>query len=317
MGDWLNKLKRAKYVFDHRPAATSPVATAGTQPTGDTVAALNTTPKAVQIPRTDGPPHSRRLETLPPEIRRYLLSTLDLSGLRGTVGASRVFHQQYRHDRTHILRESLETTLGTAYADAYAVFVSGPLRRETNEDALHVLRTRQVPLDQLEQSTLEQMSAFYFRYARPMLDAFSMHVLHNLDLVVAGSDGDANNSAQQKSGLSATERLRFLRAVYHFELLSRIANPLDPHLWQENMPQVQRQQVEELLGTIQPWEAERLHTLYQFAEKKYESVFEEIKWDLHPDNPRFEDQERPPTPVGSFDLDDVCKFRGQAPTLRH
>lgn len=316
MGNWLNKLRRASRVFDHRPAATRPQATPATQRAIDTAVALDATPEAVQTSRNDEPPRSRRLETLPPEIRRYLLSTLDLCDLRGIVGASRVFHQQYRHDRTYILRKSLETTLGIACADAYAAFVSGPLRRETNEDALHVLRTRQVPLDQLEQSTLEQMAAFYFRYVRPTLDAFSMHVLHNLDLVVAGPDGDPNYSVQRRSDLSATERLRFLRTIYHFELLGRIANPLNPDLWKENAPQVQRKQVEELLGTIQPWEVERLHTLYQFAEKKYESVFEQIKWDVHPDNPRFEDQERPPTPVGSFDLDDVCKFRCQAPILQ-
>ena len=143
-----------------------------------------------------------------------------------------------------------------------------------------------------------------------------MHVLHNLHLVVAGRDGDPNYSVQQRSGLRATERLRFLRTIYHFELLGRIANPQNPDLWQENAPQVQRKQVEELLRSIQPWEVERLHTLYQFAEKKYESVFEEIKWDTHPDNSRFEDQERPSTPVGSFDLDDVCKFCGQAPILQ-
>lgn len=40
---------------------------------------------------------------------------------------------------------------------------------------------------------------------------------------------------------------------------------------------------------------------------KLDQIFHEIRWDVHEDNPKFEDQQRPPTPEGAFDLD-TCQF---------
>ncbi|KAL6353923.1 hypothetical protein LRP88_12918 [Fusarium phalaenopsidis] len=61
-----------------------------------------------------------------------------------------------------------------------------------------------------------------------------------------------------------------------------------------------------LLNIIEPWEIEELFAFYQFALNVYDKVFTDIYWDLHPDNPKFDDQGRPPTPDGAFDLDSGC-----------
>ncbi|RSL53624.1 hypothetical protein CEP53_007694 [Fusarium sp. AF-6] len=56
---------------------------------------------------------------------------------------------------------------------------------------------------------------------------------------------------------------------------------------------------------MEPWEIEEFYALYQFVCNVYQKIFAHIYWDLHPDNPRFNDQGRPPTPDGAFDLDSL------------
>lgn len=62
-----------------------------------------------------------------------------------------------------------------------------------------------------------------------------------------------------------------------------------------------------LFCTPEPWESENLSSFHQFAENIYEVVFDairiEIRIEIHPNNVRFDDQDRPPTLVGAFELD--------------
>lgn len=62
-----------------------------------------------------------------------------------------------------------------------------------------------------------------------------------------------------------------------------------------------------LFYTPEPWEGDELFSFYQFAKAAYGNVFDDITVEVHPDNPRFDDQDRPPPPVGAFKLHDSCK----------
>ncbi|KAJ4320267.1 hypothetical protein N0V84_005965 [Fusarium piperis] len=106
-----------------------------------------------------------------------------------------------------------------------------------------------------------------------------------------------NHDYQQEIQPSRTEMTRLTRAAYRFQLLCQLASPertLGPsrenHLWA-------------FLSVIEPWEIEELFAFYQFAYGIYDKVFTDIYWDLHPNNPKFDGQGRPPTPDGAFDLD--------------
>lgn len=72
------------------------------------------------------------LDILPPEVRRHLLSILDLPRLKALVHASPTFHQQYLIDRKYLLCKSLEETLGSVTVDAYAVHLFAAQDANTN-----------------------------------------------------------------------------------------------------------------------------------------------------------------------------------------
>ena len=64
------------------------------------------------------------LENLPPEVRRHLLSMLELDGLRALVSTSPIYYHQYLLDRRYLLCKCLEVTLRGVTVDAFAVYQS-------------------------------------------------------------------------------------------------------------------------------------------------------------------------------------------------
>lgn len=48
--------------------------------------------------------------------------------------------------------------------------------------------------------------------------------------------------------------------------------------------------------------------IYVFAKGQFNQIFNDIHWDVHQENPRFEGQDRPPTPDGAFDFDSAGEF---------
>lgn len=59
------------------------------------------------------------------------------------------------------------------------------------------------------------------------------------------------------------------------------------------------------LDLFEPWEVEEISCIYTFAKERYNQIFNDIRWNVHEENPKFEGQ-RPPTPEGAFDLDNSC-----------
>lgn len=90
------------------------------------------------------------------------------------------------------------------------------------------------------------------------------------------------------------EAMRLIRAIYRFQLLCHVAD--------KAFSSSQDRNIETFLNVLEPWGVEQLFSFYQFVVGIYDGILNDIQWDIHPDNPKFEDQSRPPTPDGAFDL---------------
>lgn len=247
------------------------------------------------------------LESLPPEVRRLILSVLDLSRLKALVHASPTYHQQYVHDRRYLLCRSLEETLGSVTVDSYAVHLFAAPVGNKNRNISGFLRSyadsiarRWLPLaDKLTLGDAIGMVTFYFRCVEPVTEHFVHWILQNLQQ----APGQTLDGQPAAITLTNTELARFTRATYRFQMLCYLGDPDDKRIrvWRAD-------NVQAFLDLFEPWEREELYSFYQFAEDIYDHIFDNILWDLHPDNPKFDDQGRPPTPDGAYDLSISNKF---------
>lgn len=254
-----------------------------------------------------------RLESLPPEVRRQLLLALDLPRLKAMVRASPTFHQQYLFDRRYILCTSLEKTLGNVTVDAYAVCLYATQDRDTRQDGFlkllyHSSKSSRQFLPLVDKLTLDEtMKAvfFYLQSVKPLIEYYARWILNNLAKEI-NKDACSQESSQEsiQVTLTRTEELRLTRAVYRFQLLCQLADRADD----TTSISSRAERVEAFLDLLEPWEIEELFSFYQFAQGVYDRTLNDIRWDLHPDNPKFDDQSRPPTPEGAFDLDNSCRL---------
>lgn len=122
-----------------------------------------------------------RLESLPPEVRRHLLSVLDLPLLKALVRASPTFHQQYLYDRKYILRRSIKNTFGSAELSVCVLDQAPVMRRDRAaflnwySEQTSGQRTRQLTEDQAQDIT-----AYYFRFVKPVSESYSRVILDDL-----------------------------------------------------------------------------------------------------------------------------------------
>ncbi|KAI3317542.1 hypothetical protein HD806DRAFT_514904 [Xylariaceae sp. AK1471] len=256
----------------------------------------------VSIPKTKAQERNGHsgIESLPPEIRRLLLSILDLPRLKALVRASPTFHKQYRFDRKHLLCRSLEGTLASATVDAYAVHQFTPQEGNTILNIAGFLTSysentsqRRLPLgDKITEDEAVSLAAFHLRYVQDIMEYCFRWTLD----ILAENVGMRAADFQQKLVPTRTESMRFTRAIYRFQVLSDLTLTC-PDGFREH-----RVDVYIFLDILKPWEIEELFSFYQCALAKYDQIFQDILWDLHPDNPKFDDQDRPPTPTGAFDL---------------
>ena len=243
-----------------------------------------------------------RFETLPPEVRRYLLSSFDLPHSKALVRASPTFHQQYLLDRRYLLCKSLENTLGSVTVEAYAAHLFGSKGKEAKAEVTRLLtkssatasRPRISLADVLTQDDAIGVAAFYLHLVKPVMGYYAHWLLDNL----ARETGEDSDSRQQKQSLSNIEATRISRAIYHFQLLSQFVKFDDRRPFGSSRDSIAR----DVLDIFEPWEIEQLLSFIEFTEGIYDKILADITWDLHPDNPKFGDQHRPPTPGGAFDL---------------
>lgn len=252
------------------------------------------------------------LESLPAEVRRHILLVMDLPRLKALIHASPTYHQQYRLDRRYFLNAALQAALGSAAWDAYITQKAMASQDITHESLSKLLDTWEdrlphsssFQLGTITEDEVVDMVSFYLQTAGPVADYYLEQAMKNLDEQV----GEGSHKLPSQPEPSNIERQRCLRAACRFQLLCCAVKSTS--LIRISYDDTLDRLAERLFYTPEPWEGEELLSFYQFAEAVYEEIFDNIAADVHPNNPRFDDQDRPPTPVGAFELarfGDACK----------
>ena len=243
---------------------------------------------------------------LPAEIRRHLLSTLEYDGLKALVHASPFYHQQYLLDRQHLLCQCFEITLGKNIVDACAVYqseleFSKTWVKEKVPQFLESYQNRrslsQYPL--LKTIALDEdisIVTFHFSIIKPLAHYYASWALGNL--------AEKTKDLQSLMPLSKTEETRLVRALYRFQLWCNVFGDGPYRFYpRRKLPIRPLEALKMFIDIYEPWEVEGVVCIHTFTKEMFNKVFDDIYWDVHQDNPIFEDKERPPTPEGAFDLD--------------
>ncbi|KAK3896920.1 hypothetical protein C8A05DRAFT_20213 [Staphylotrichum tortipilum] len=253
------------------------------------------------------------LETLPAELRIQILSHLaNLKDLMAAVHASPVLYQQYLLDRQRFLEQALRRELpGTMLADAYAVQATTIFSTTRKYLEIHrmdqaitrvineYVELRSDPNTVAGHCNLEDlinMASFYLGVVQPLLLEFPHRMLSKLE------------GGPEPGALSETERTRFLRALYRFQVFQNLfgAGKLGSRFHHADI-------LAEFFCMFRPWEIEEINCINQLVRTTYDAVLYEIVWDVNKDNPKFGERFNPMTPPGAFDLETACNsFLGPA-----
>lgn len=244
------------------------------------------------------------LEALPAEIRREILDALDFESLRSLTHASPIFHQQYRLDRRFLLRGCLERTLGAVAVDACVAYQSSPdclTEAPTMESVAAFLEAYQgrrfsaaysILDEALTESDVVAMAAFHFNVVDPLFKRFTSWALGHLASETGGSP--------HHKPLSTSEKVRVMRAMYRFQLCCNLFYDRRVQCGGSKEP---LDVVKLFFCLFEPWEVEEVACIHHFSRGEFDRVLRDIHWDLHPENPKFDDQGRPATPTGAFNFD--------------
>ncbi|KAK7421458.1 hypothetical protein QQX98_002157 [Neonectria punicea] len=242
-----------------------------------------------------------KFEQLPFDIRHQVLLAVDnIEDLGTLVRASPTYHQQYLHGRAFWLRRYLLLNIGHVLIDAYSAnLCSSPsLRQRRNRQqvreflAAYPSRRSTATVETLFASTsteeIASIASFYTSTIRPLLQEYVAWTRSNL------------GSLSVPDQLSKAEQTRILRGMYRFQIFCNVFgySRVDRDLTLSN---------DETLGLFlnifEPWEFEEIICINSFADSRFQTVFDEVELDLHPDNPRFDAERRDlSTPDGAFDL---------------
>lgn len=249
------------------------------------------------------------LEAVPSDMRRYLLSCLDLVQLKTLVRASPIYHAQYLQDRPHLLLGSLKRTLKCVAVDAFAVHTHQAPAECVEEYVSAMFKAyeknkkqcRSLLFDKLDFDDIVSMAQFHIAFVAPLSEAFASSAITNLDHEISNS-----SNFVAKSTLTQSELIRVTRALYRFHLLSLLT---ERNMYDRNWESEDSSRA--LISVLEPWEIEELLAIFEWAKAKYVKFIEDVRWDLHPKNPKFADQPRGGTPDGAISLDDcesdTCK----------
>ncbi len=245
---------------------------------------------------------SANLESLPPELRCQILSSLPtLDDLKSAVYASPVLYQQYRQDRKPILDSVLRRTLGDkVVVDAYAVQKSAPMERPPYLAADLAIQVFMMEYQEYYTNPsvvsgacavgdLIGMAAFYSSTIQPLLQRVPAMLLRNLD------------RSLQPGPLSKTEQARILRALYRFQLwcnlhgTSDIAAARDRAVDPVDM-------LKYFFEVFEPWETEEISCIHELFLDLYDRIFAKIRWDFDRHSIRFVNSPLGDKPDGSIDL---------------
>ena len=269
------------------------------------------TKKASIAKRTDDASLDAPLEKLPTELRLWLLSALRLDELRTLVHASPVFYRDYYQRRKLVLRKSLELTLGSVFIDALAACRTGSVEFARSRDDRRLAKfvksyyhhrlapSYSIESERLHEDEISDMISFHLSIVQPLMQYYSNWSLSNLILEAKGDD-----IRKLYDEISDSESIRMLRTLYRFQLCCNLYGSKYFTSFDQRLKINATIMLKDFLSNFEPWEVEEISCFYTFAAEKFDRTLKDIQWDLHQDNPRFDDQKRPPTPDGAYDLDD-------------
>ncbi|KAJ3540505.1 hypothetical protein NM208_g5036 [Fusarium decemcellulare] len=245
-----------------------------------------------------------KLEQLPFEIRNEIFLAVDtIEDLRALVHASPTFHQQYRLNRASWLWHCLQQEMGDVLIDACTADLCNlpefRLKRPRQKILQFIDEYKQqrstVTETLSEQPPLEDViciTSFHLYIVRPLLQQFITWTRTNLE------------GLSVPDQLSRTEQRRIMRGLYRFQIYCNLFGGVRSD-WQRTRDELltSQERLDLFLAEYEPWEIEEVICINLFADTKYRSVFDEVQWDLHPDNPSFDPVRTDPfTPPGAYHL---------------
>ncbi|KAG7419684.1 hypothetical protein Forpe1208_v003431 [Fusarium oxysporum f. sp. rapae] len=259
------------------------------------------TPAISAGPRTSS---LSNLERLPFEIRNGFLLAIDsITDLSALVHASPTFHEQYRLDRAFWLWHCLQLEMGHVFVDAYiADQCNAPeFRLKRNRERILLFiedykSHRSLMTDVLtkhpDEDEILSIAAFHSSVIRPLINHYVSWTHANME------------SLSSPKGISRTEERRIMRGLYRFQIFSNLfgaAKDVGLHYGDSFLGAEERLSL--FLDDFTAWEIEEMLCINAFMHAKYDRVFEEVQWNLHPDNPSFDAlRTGPHTPPGAFHL---------------
>ncbi|KAI1980024.1 hypothetical protein LOZ53_006254 [Ophidiomyces ophidiicola] len=286
----LSKLKRA-----FRPGKPRPLPPLAFQPTTDTSLSIAHEPS--------------RLERLPPELRRMILSFMSLRDLSTMNLVCRTFYEQYKLDRTFLLRHCLENTLENVTVDACSAYWSGKLELhcgislektsgffESYRNRLSASQQSLIFPEKLSERVLKDMIRFHYMVWNTA-KLYATTTMANLAVEI--------NEPQSVSS-SNTEETRIVRALYRFQVCCNIFGKGYERWRASDFRSIESINISVMyFDLFEPWEVEEIACIHHFITQQFNQIFDAISWDVNEKNPKFAN-ERPPTPPGAFHLEDEC-----------
>lgn len=245
-----------------------------------------------------------RIERLPFEIRNEILLAVDsIADISSLVHASPTFHQQYRLDRAFWLWHCLKQELGNVLIDAYNVDTY-------NTPEFRSTRTRQRVLLYVEDYKLQRSEGTESLSQPPEDDviriaSFHTSVIRTFMQQYATWTRASLEGLSEPKDLSRTEARRIVRGLYRFQMFCSLFGPArggGNFFYDDGLLEAE-ERLQLLLDVYEAWEIEEILCINVFVHAKYRVLFEQVEWDLHPDNPSFDDvRTGPHTPPGAFHL---------------
>lgn len=257
--------------------------------------------------RLQTPPNSSsRLENLPAEIRDQILFNMPaLPALHALILASPVMHAQYQSNRNTLLGACLGRDLDGLLVDAYACVMSrvGKIGSpRTNEKIAAFLDSYRgwlsgsrsglnLGVNAIAPSLVRWLASFHRTVVQPLARQYGTWALANLTKEL--TEGD------QTIGLTRSEEIRICRALYRYHTYQ--------HLFGRNKGKrrgyfAHHEINERFFCLFDPWDAEAVGCIELFLRQRYETIFDDVKADLHYESERFWSANGTFHPQGSFDL---------------
>ncbi|KAF5981523.1 hypothetical protein FCOIX_4171 [Fusarium coicis] len=234
-----------------------------------------------------------RIEKLPFEIRNEILLAVDsLADLSSVVHTSPTFYQQFRLDRAFWLWHCLKQELGNVLVDAYNVDTyNTPEFRSTRsrqkvlqyvEDYKQQRADGAQSLPQPSEDDVVRIASFHTSVIRYLMQEYAVWAHANLE------------DLSEPKELSRTEERRILRGLYRFQIFCGLFGPArgGGYFFDEDSLLNPERMLQLLLNLYEPWEIEEILCINAFVHAKYRAFFEQVKWDLNPENPSFDDDNR-------------------------